>query len=108
MNQTVKIRLSISGMSCAGCVAAVENALRDIPGVTEANVNFAEHTALVSGTVDSQTLIDAVTHAGYAAAELASEAAEQEKEAIELEYYRNLLRKAMVATSSVCPCLLAA
>ena len=84
-------------MSCAGCVASVENALRDAPGVTQANVNFGEHTALVEGDVDSQALIAAVTAAGYAAAELASEEAEQEKEAIELEYYRSLLRKTQIA-----------
>lgn len=97
MNTSSKIRLSISGMSCAGCVSTVENALRDVPGVAVANVNFAEHTALIEGEVDSQSLIDAVTAAGYTAAELASEEAEQEKEAIELEYYRALLRKSLVA-----------
>ena len=35
------LRLAIAGMSCAGCVAAVETALRGTPGVVEANVNFA-------------------------------------------------------------------
>jgi len=99
MNSVSRIRLSISGMSCAGCVATVENALRDVPGVAEANVNFAEHTALVEGEMDGQALLDAVTTAGYAAAELASEEAEQEKEAIELEYYRALLRKTAVAAA---------
>lgn len=97
MNSASRVRLSISGMSCAGCVSSVENALRGVPGVVEANVNFAEHTALVEGEIDSQALINAVTAAGYAAAELASEEAEQEKEAIELEYYRALLRKTSVA-----------
>jgi len=97
MSSHARIRLSISGMSCAGCVAAVEDALRDVPGVVEATVNFAEHTALVEGQTNSQTLIDAVTAAGYAAAELASEEAEQEKQAIELEYYHSLLRKAAIA-----------
>ena len=32
------LRLAITGMSCAGCVAAVETALRGVPGVAEANV----------------------------------------------------------------------
>ena len=97
MNTTSRIRLSISGMSCAGCVGAVENTLRAVPGVTVANVNFVEHTALVEGAVDSQTLIDAIVRAGYSAAELVSEEAEREKEAIELAYYRALLKKAQVA-----------
>jgi Cu+-exporting ATPase len=57
-------RLSISGMSCAGCVTTVENALRGVPGVNEASVNFAEHTATVTGDVDPQTLVQAVVDAG--------------------------------------------
>lgn len=97
MSSVSTIRLSISGMSCAGCVATVEKALRGVPGVEEANVNFAEHTALIKGDVERQALLSAVTTAGYAAAELASEKAEQEKEAIELAYYRSLLHKALVA-----------
>ncbi len=97
MNTASRIRLSISGMSCAGCVGTVENALRNVPGVAEANVNFAEHTALVTGGVDSQALIDAVSKVGYTAAELATEEAEQEKEAIELAYYHALLHKSLVA-----------
>ena len=44
-------------MSCAGCVATVENALNSVPGVVEASVNFAEHTAEVSGEVDVVLLI---------------------------------------------------
>jgi Cu+-exporting ATPase len=84
-------------MSCAGCVATVESALRNTPGVTEANVNFAEHTASVSGTADAHTLIDAVVAAGYEAAELKSRADESEKEAAEAAHYRRLLRKTAVA-----------
>ena len=41
------IRLSIGGMSCAGCVATVEKALQGVDGVQEASVNFADHTASV-------------------------------------------------------------
>ena len=59
-------RLSISGMSCAGCVATVENALKNVPGVTEAAVNFAEHTATVHGNVDPKALVAAVSCASGA------------------------------------------
>ena len=91
------IRLSISGMSCAGCVATVEEALRAVPGVGEANVNFAEHTAVVIGAVPPQTLLDAVQAAGYEAAEMRGEEDEAVKEAAEMLHYRRLLRKAVVA-----------
>ncbi len=90
-------RLSIGGMSCAGCVATVEGALRGVPGVVAANVNFAEHTALVQGEADVATLVAAVRAAGYDAAQLKSAADEQEKEAAELRHYRALLRKSVVA-----------
>lgn len=91
------IRLSISGMSCAGCVGTVENALRAVDGVDEANVNFAEHTAMVKGSVAANQLINAVKQAGYDAAELAGEEAEQQKEEVEFAYYRGLIRKTIVA-----------
>ncbi|MEW6330261.1 MAG: heavy metal translocating P-type ATPase [Pseudomonadota bacterium] len=90
-------RLSISGMSCAGCVATVENALKNVPGVTEAAVNFAEHTATVHGSVDAKALVAAVTASGYAAAELRGAEDESEKEAAELAHYRSLLRKFIAA-----------
>lgn len=94
---TVK-RLSISGMSCAGCVASVETALNSVAGVEEASVNFAEHTAIVKGTMDIREVITAVKQASYDAAELkGGDEEEAEKEAVEFAYYRALLRKAWVA-----------
>ncbi|MDH5230707.1 MAG: heavy metal translocating P-type ATPase [Gammaproteobacteria bacterium] len=97
MSQENSIRLSISGMSCAGCVASVEKALAAVPGVTQSAVNFAEHTALVKGDVQATQLVQAVKDAGYDAAELMSEADQEEKEAAELLHYRQLLKKFIVA-----------
>lgn len=94
---TVK-RLSISGMSCAGCVASVETALNSVEGVEEASINFAEHTAIVKGDMDINEVINAVKQASYDAAELkGGDEEEAEKEAVEFAYYRALLRKASVA-----------
>ncbi|MDH5766288.1 MAG: heavy metal translocating P-type ATPase, partial [Gammaproteobacteria bacterium] len=92
-------RLSISGMSCAGCVANVENTLRNVNGVTEANVSFAEHTASVTGDVSVNVLIQAVKDAGYDAAELTADEAEQleEKQQAELLHYKQLMIKSFVA-----------
>ena len=100
-------RLSISGMSCAGCVATVENALKNVPGVVESTVNFAEHTATVRGSVDAKILIAAVTASGYGAAELRGLEDETEKEAAELVHYRALLRKFIVAGVVGLPLMLA-
>jgi Cu+-exporting ATPase len=93
-NQT---RLSISGMSCAGCVSSVEGALQGVAGVSAASVNFAEHTAVVEGEASAQSLIDAVRSSGYDAAELISVDDETEKEAAETAHYRSLLKKAAFA-----------
>jgi Cu+-exporting ATPase len=90
-------RLSISGMSCAGCVAAVETALAGVPGVKQATVNFAEHTAEVAGEVDSAALLQAVQQAGYGAALLQDVADEINKAAAEYAHYRLLLRRTIVA-----------
>lgn len=91
-------RLSIGGMSCAGCVAAVETALNSVEGVEEALVNFAEHTAVVKGDMDIADVIKAVKLASYDAALLkGGEKEEEEKEAAEFAYYRALVKKAWVA-----------
>jgi Cu+-exporting ATPase len=42
-----KVMLPIEGMSCASCVQKVERTIRRVPGVVEANVNFATETAQV-------------------------------------------------------------
>jgi len=88
---------SIGGMSCAGCVAGVEKALKSVDGVIMSSVNFAEHTAEVEGSFSSAALIKAVVDAGYEAALLQSEEDTAEKEAAEFQYYRRLLKKAFVA-----------
>ena len=93
------IRLSVSGMNCAGCVSSVEKALNGVPGVSSANVNFAEHTASVEGDVAVQSLLDAVQSAGYGAAELTGAEDESEKEAAELAQYRHLLKMAALAAA---------
>lgn len=94
---TTEYRLSIGGMSCAGCVANVEKALQSVQGVESATVNLAEHTARVLADVPTAALIDAVRSAGYDAAELRGINDEADKEAAEYAYYRQLLRKALVA-----------
>lgn len=104
MSDIQNYRLSIGGMSCAGCVAAVEDCLSKIAGVTEARVNFAEHVALVQGSVDADTLIKAVVDAGYEAALVKDLDNEQaEREAREQAEYRSLLIKAAVSFALALP-----
>lgn len=64
---TERIDISIRGMSCASCVGRVERALRQQPGVTEAQVNLATEKATVAfeERADPGQFVDAVEKAGY-------------------------------------------
>ena len=107
MNEIETLRFNITDMSCAGCVSAVENALRETPGVLSAEVNFAELSAQVTGTAMPDELIEAVTQAGYTAS-LQTNTVNQtpHKEAEELQQYRLFLRKSLVSATVGVPLLL--
>lgn len=93
------LRLSILGMSCAGCVGAVEGALQSVKGVDSATVNFADHTALVTGNIDPELLKKAVQDAGYDAAVMEGLEDPSEQEEQEMERYQRLMQKAKVAAA---------
>ncbi|MGH2404163.1 MAG: copper ion binding protein, partial [bacterium] len=64
-----RIDLPVEGMSCASCVARVEDGLQKTPGVKSAQVNFAAERASVSfdaGRIGVPELIAAVHGSGYA------------------------------------------
>jgi len=90
-------RLSLSGITCAGCVSRVQKAIDDVHGVESATVNLAERTATIAGTASVAALVSAIETAGYGAAELRSLEDEKDKEAAEMLHYRALLRRASVA-----------
>jgi len=90
-------RLSITGMSCAGCVGTVEDAMSAVPGIEKVVVNFADHTASYSGEAAVENVVDAIKAAGYGAAVMRGVADEEEKELAEFVYYQRLMRKTAVA-----------
>lgn len=94
---TDETRLSIMGMSCAGCVSTVEGALASVPGVVSVNVNFADHSAMVKGHADPELLKQAVVSAGYDAAIMEGLENPEGQEALEQQRYRSLMKKAAVA-----------
>ncbi|MDP3789318.1 MAG: heavy metal translocating P-type ATPase [Candidatus Omnitrophota bacterium] len=68
---TEKIILNISGMHCASCAANIEEALKKIPGVAGANVNFASEKAYIEydpARIGQTGLIAAIKKIGYGAA----------------------------------------
>jgi copper ion binding protein len=65
---TETVDLPIGGMTCASCVAHVEGALADVPGVLSASVNLATGRAMViciTGAVSPPDLKRAVLVSGY-------------------------------------------
>ena len=65
---TDKIAINVGGMTCASCVAHVEEALVETPGVVSASVNLATEKAAVeylAGAVSLEDLRLAVEDAGY-------------------------------------------
>ena len=65
---TARTTLPISGMSCAACAARIERKLRALEGVSDAQVNLAAHTALIThdaATAPVPRIVDAVREAGY-------------------------------------------
>ncbi|WP_367071601.1 Zn(II)/Cd(II)/Pb(II) translocating P-type ATPase ZntA [Enterobacter roggenkampii] len=67
----------VNGMDCAACARKVENAVKQVPGVSHVQVLFATEKLLVSADNDvSKQVEDAVNKAGYS---LRSEAAPAEK-----------------------------
>lgn len=69
-NPNQRISLSLFGMHCSSCANIIERSLRKVPGVKQANVNFAAEKASVvfdESVVNTKSLLDAVARAGYKA-----------------------------------------
>jgi len=68
LQEVKKTTLFVGGMTCAACVRRVENALRDLPGVQEASVNFAASRATVAHNpleVDAAAFRKVLEDTGY-------------------------------------------
>lgn len=59
--------LSITGMTCSGCVGNVTRVLERVPGVTRAEVDLSSARALVEGSAPPADLVAATEAAGYEA-----------------------------------------
>jgi copper chaperone CopZ len=61
------ITLTVTGMTCGGCVKSVTRVLNAVEGVTSADVDLAAGRAVVRGDADPQSLVKAVEGAGFGA-----------------------------------------
>jgi Cu+-exporting ATPase len=74
---TARVELPVTGMTCANCAATVERTLnRRVPGVVQANVNFATERATVEyvpGAASVADMIHAIEDAGYGVVQAAAQ-----------------------------------
>lgn len=59
--------ITVEGMSCEHCEQSVAEALRDVGGVTDVEVDREAEQARVDGDADTGALVAAVEDAGYTA-----------------------------------------
>lgn len=58
-------QITVEGMSCGGCEESVEDALRGLPGVTDAEADNETDTVTVEGDASDDDIAAAVEDAGY-------------------------------------------
>jgi Cu+-exporting ATPase len=105
---TEKVSLPIGGMTCASCVAHVEGALAEIPGVVSVNVNLATEKATVE-YISTMTGLDdfrrAVAEVGYEVLPTAEEKAEEELSR-EVRKMQNARRRMLLGWAFTIPIIL--
>jgi Cu+-exporting ATPase len=97
-------------MSCAACAQASERAVKRLPGVTEAAVNFATEKLLVrydEGALSLDAIKEAVAKAGYEAVEESAEGGRRvdEQRAAEARELRSLRAKLAASAAFSLPLL---
>jgi Cu+-exporting ATPase len=83
-----RVNLALSGMHCASCANLIEKSLKKVPGVKQANINFAAEKANIfynSDEVQIASLLQAVKKAGYYAEEIDARDADFDKHKRETE-----------------------
>lgn len=62
---TNAVTYTVAGMTCNGCVNKVTNAVTDIPGVEDVDVDVSTGTLEIFGAADDGAIRAAVTNVGY-------------------------------------------
>ncbi len=87
-NATMRV-FHLRGMHCSSCAALIERAVKELPNVEQANVNFAAEKASVLADVtfvSDEQIIQAIKKAGYSAARAQEKdrAGEQKRRLVEI------------------------
>jgi len=67
----MSVTLKVSGMKCGGCVNNARRALDGLAGLTSADIDLAQATAVLEGDIDIEAAIRRLSEAGYPAERLA-------------------------------------
>ncbi|MDD5131602.1 MAG: heavy metal translocating P-type ATPase [bacterium] len=98
-----KINIGITGMTCTSCARTITKSLSAVPGVTRANVNFANEKALVEydpTQTDKEILYRAIEDSGYGAVK------EEQITDIEEIYFRQARIRLAIAWGFTIPVML--
>ena len=102
-NGTSGMELAIDGIACGACIARVEGAVKQVPGVTEARLNFTNrrlHVAWADGAVKPAEILRALEASGYHGHPFMPLRAERE-EALEARRLMRCLAVAGFATMNI-------
>jgi len=103
-----KVTIPVGGMSCAACSQRVERALKSLPGVREASVNFATEKAVVvfePQVVGVPGIREAIAKTGYKPLESAKPDAVDEDRARKAKEIKTLRTKFIIAAAFTLPLL---
>jgi Cu2+-exporting ATPase len=81
---TCGIDLAVEGVHCGACIARIESAMKKLPGVTEARLNFTNrrlHVAWADGALEPARILKALEDSGYRGHPFAPLRAEEEEAA---------------------------
>ncbi len=81
---TLGMDLAVEGVHCGGCIARIEGAVKQLPGVTEARLNFTNrrlHVAWADGGISPAEIIETLERIGYHGYPFVPQHAEEEEAA---------------------------
>ncbi|TYZ67966.1 hypothetical protein PybrP1_011874 [[Pythium] brassicae (nom. inval.)] len=97
---TIELKFTVTGMSCAACVGKIETAVGALPGVARVNVNFTLHKAHVHiqqmSATGPRSVLATIESLGYEAAIDSGSADQESLSKSEVAKWRKLLLQALV------------
>ncbi len=79
-NGTLGMELAVDGIACGACIARIEGAVKRLPGVTEARLNYTNrrlHVSWTDGAAEPAQILQALEDSGYQGHPFVPQRAEQ-------------------------------